>query len=186
MDDITAASLRANDPSASDSDIEVGIAQPPTKAKISGGSGGPPPNGKRPWNQGNRNSDRDGPSDAVLATWKRGDDDLEPSTKMLALLELLKEWDSCGDKTICFSQCKPATCVLQQGHTNICYWEIGTSMLDLIEILFSRHGIQSLRFDGKMSREDRDATLATFKKSGGPKVILVRYAIVRPQTQIMR
>jgi SNF2 family DNA or RNA helicase len=48
-------------------------------------------------------------------------------------------------------------------------------MLDLIEILFSRHGIQSLRFDGKMSREARDATLATFKKPGGPKVILIRH-----------
>lgn len=47
-------------------------------------------------------------------------------------------------------------------------------MLDLIEILFSRHGIQSLRFDGKMSREMRDTTLATFKKPGGPKVILIR------------
>lgn len=66
-------------------------------------------------------------------------------------------------------------------HPNICYWEIGTSMLDLIEILFSRHGIQSLRFDGKMSREARDATLVAFKKSGGPKVILIRYAIVRPR-----
>lgn len=113
MDDITAAPLRANDPSASDSDIEFGIAKPPAKAKISGGPSPPLGNGKRPWYQGNRDSDRDGPSDAVLATWKRGDDDLEPSTKMLALLELLKEWDSCGDKTICYSQCKSATFLLQ-------------------------------------------------------------------------
>jgi SNF2 family DNA or RNA helicase len=51
-------------------------------------------------------------------------------------------------------------------------------MLNLIETLFSRYGIQSLRFDGKMSREARDATLATFKKHGGPKVILIRYVIV--------
>jgi SNF2 family DNA or RNA helicase len=51
-------------------------------------------------------------------------------------------------------------------------------MLDLIEILFSRHGIQSLRFDGKMDRIARDSTLATFKKSGGPKVILIRSVIV--------
>jgi hypothetical protein len=49
----------------------------------------------------------DGPSEAVIATWKRGDDDLEPSTKMLALVEYLKEWDSTGDKTICYSQCRP-------------------------------------------------------------------------------
>jgi hypothetical protein len=78
-----------------------------------------------------------GPSDAVIATWTRGDDDLEPSTKMLALVEYLKEWDSTGDKTICYSQ-----------------W---TSVLDLIETLFSRHGIRSLRFDGKMDRLERDA-----------------------------
>lgn len=50
---------------------------------------------------------------------------------------------------------------------------IGTSMLDLIEKLFSRHGIRSLRFDGKMDRAARDSTLATFKQSGGPKVILI-------------
>jgi SNF2 family DNA or RNA helicase len=47
-------------------------------------------------------------------------------------------------------------------------------MLDLIEILFSRHGIRSLRFDGKMDRQQRDTVLATFKKAGGPKVILIR------------
>lgn len=46
-------------------------------------------------------------SDAVIATWRRGGDHLEPSTKMLALVEYLKEWDSTGDKTICYSQCKP-------------------------------------------------------------------------------
>ncbi|KAJ6615353.1 SNF2 family N-terminal domain-containing protein [Mycena sp. CBHHK59/15] len=83
--------------------------------------------------------DDDMPSAALISNWGRGDNDLEPSTKMLALLDLLKR----------------------------------TSMLDLIEILFSRHGIRSLRFDGKMDRAARDATLATFKKSGGPKVILI-------------
>ena len=36
--------------------------------------------------KGHVNSGNDGPSDAVIATWKRGDDDLEPSTKMLALM----------------------------------------------------------------------------------------------------
>ena len=46
-----------------------------------------------------------GPSEAVIATWNRGDDDLKPSTKMLALLNFLKEWDVSGDKTICYSQC---------------------------------------------------------------------------------
>lgn len=48
-----------------------------------------------------------GPSEAVIATWRRGDDDLEPSTKMLALVGYLKEWDRTGDKTICYSQCRP-------------------------------------------------------------------------------
>lgn len=47
-------------------------------------------------------------------------------------------------------------------------------MLDLLEVLFSRHGIQSLRFDGKMDRMARDRVLSTFKKPGGPKVILIR------------
>lgn len=50
-------------------------------------------------------------------------------------------------------------------------------MLDLIEILFSRHGIRSLRFDGKMDRAARDTVLATFKKAGGPKVILIRLVL---------
>ncbi|KAJ7619382.1 SNF2 family DNA-dependent ATPase [Roridomyces roridus] len=93
------------------------------------------------------------PSDAILSNWGRGDDDMEPSTKMLAMLDLLKEWESTGDKTIVYSQ-----------------W---TSMLDLIEILFERHGLASLRFDGKMDRSSREAVLARFKKSGGPKIILI-------------
>ncbi|KAJ7448480.1 P-loop containing nucleoside triphosphate hydrolase protein [Mycena galericulata] len=91
--------------------------------------------------------DVDMPSAAVISNWGRGDDDLEPSSKMLAMLDMLKEWDSTGDKTICYSQ-----------------W---TSMLDLIEILFQRHGIASLRFDGKMDRAQRDTVLAKFKKAGG-------------------
>ncbi len=49
-------------------------------------------------------------------------------------------------------------------------------MLDLVEILFSRHGIQNLRYDGKMNREAREAVLARFRKPGGPKVILIRYS----------
>lgn len=49
-------------------------------------------------------------------------------------------------------------------------------MLDLIEMLFGRYGIQNLRYDGKMSREAREKSLGIFKKMGGPKVILIRYA----------
>lgn len=52
------------------------------------------------------NSKNDGPSDAVVATWRRGDDDLEPSTKMLKMIDYLKQWEYSGDKTICYSQCK--------------------------------------------------------------------------------
>ncbi|KAK0459781.1 SNF2 family DNA-dependent ATPase [Desarmillaria tabescens] len=95
----------------------------------------------------------DGPSEALIATWRKGDDDMEPSTKMLKLLSLLKEWDASGDKTICYSQ-----------------W---TSMLDLLETLFSRYGIRSVRFDGKMDRASRDQAIQTFKGAGGPKVILI-------------
>ncbi|PPQ64913.1 hypothetical protein CVT24_008253 [Panaeolus cyanescens] len=94
-----------------------------------------------------------GPSQAVIANWSRGDADLEPSTKMLALLSYIKEWNSTGDKTICYSQ-----------------W---TSVLDLIEILFSRHGIHNLRFDGSMDRAEREDVLAAFRKPDGPKILLI-------------
>lgn len=93
------------------------------------------------------------PSGAVLAVWGKGDYDLEPSTKMLALVDLLKEADEHGDKTICFSQ-----------------W---TSMLDLVQILLSRYGIRNVRYDGKMDRSARDKALVIFKRHDGPKVILI-------------
>lgn len=93
------------------------------------------------------------PSRALIAMWRKGDYDLEPSTKMLALIDFLKSWDTSGDKTICYSQ-----------------W---TSMLDLIETLFSRYGIRSLRYDGSMDRISRDNALVTFKRHDGPKVILI-------------
>ena len=51
-------------------------------------------------------------------------------------------------------------------------------MLDLIEILFSRHGIRSVRFDGKMDRVARDQTIAAFKQPGGPKIILIRSVVI--------
>lgn len=158
-----------------DSDIEfigasTSISKPGTLDKKNRKSQGSSNNKKRKF-QGPGKKSSDGPSDVILATWGRGDDDMEPSAKMLALLEMLKEWDVTGDKTIVYSQCK------------LCPFELrttidlrtGTSMLDLIEILFSRHGIRSLRFDGRMGREARDAVLVTFKQSGGPKVILIRY-----------
>ncbi|THV01709.1 hypothetical protein K435DRAFT_836766 [Dendrothele bispora CBS 962.96] len=95
----------------------------------------------------------DGPSDAIIAAWSKGDDDLEASAKMIKLIKYLKEWEAIGDKTIVYSQ-----------------W---TSMLDLIETLFSRHGVRSVRYDGKMDRISREHALAVFKRPDGPKVILI-------------
>jgi len=46
-------------------------------------------------------------------------------------------------------------------------------MLDLVEMVFNRYGIRSLRYDGKMDRESREKSLSTFKKNGGPKVMLI-------------
>jgi SNF2 family DNA or RNA helicase len=97
--------------------------------------------------------DSGAPSRALISMWRKGDYDLEPSTKMLALIDFLKSWDAGGDKTICYSQ-----------------W---TSMLDLVEMLFSRYGIRSLRYDGSMDRVSRDNALVTFKRHDGPKVILI-------------
>ncbi|KAK7047584.1 hypothetical protein VNI00_006352 [Paramarasmius palmivorus] len=91
--------------------------------------------------------------EALLETWAKGDDDLEPSIKMVKLIEYLHEWEVIGDRTICYSQ-----------------W---TSMLDLIEKLFTRYGIRSVRFDGKMDRHSREQALSTFKSPTGPKVILI-------------
>ncbi|KAG6810754.1 hypothetical protein H0H92_010463 [Tricholoma furcatifolium] len=134
--------------SGNDSDIEIIAVSPSKKPSTKT----PPSKGKSSAKKRPR-AGADGPSDAVLATWRRGDDDLESSTKMNVLIELLQEWESTGDKSIVYSQ-----------------W---TSMLDLLDILFSRHGIQSLRFDGKMDRNQRDHVLGTFKKPGGPKVLLI-------------
>jgi SNF2 family DNA or RNA helicase len=46
-------------------------------------------------------------------------------------------------------------------------------MLDLLETLLGRHGIRSLRYDGKMRSEARDTVLIGFRKTGGPRVILI-------------
>ncbi|KAG1750363.1 SNF2 family N-terminal domain-containing protein [Suillus paluster] len=97
--------------------------------------------------------DTGAPSRALIAMWRKGDYDLEPSTKMLSLIDFLQTWDASGDKTICYSQ-----------------W---TSMLDLVETLFSRYGIRSLRYDGSMDRTSRDKVIVMFKRHDGPKVILI-------------
>jgi SNF2 family DNA or RNA helicase len=46
-------------------------------------------------------------------------------------------------------------------------------MLDLLETLLVRYGIQNLRYDGKMRSESREAALVVFRKAGGPRVILI-------------
>jgi SNF2 family DNA or RNA helicase len=46
-------------------------------------------------------------------------------------------------------------------------------MLDLLETLLVRYGIQNLRYDGKMRSEAREAVLIAFRKAGGPRVILI-------------
>ena len=87
----------------SDSDLEFvdeGTFQ--SKRRKSAGGASPSVDGS---SKGKGRAVDTGPSEAVIATWNRGDDDLEPSTKMLALLDYLKEWDVSGDKTICYSQC---------------------------------------------------------------------------------
>lgn len=45
-------------------------------------------------------------SDAQLATWGKGDSNVEASAKMMELMRLLREWEASGDKTIVYSQCK--------------------------------------------------------------------------------
>jgi len=46
------------------------------------------------------------PSQRTVATWRRGDDDMEPSAKMNALVEQLSIAHDAGDKTIVYSQCE--------------------------------------------------------------------------------
>ncbi|OSD03838.1 hypothetical protein PYCCODRAFT_205289 [Trametes coccinea BRFM310] len=126
------------------------------KSSLRGGRGGKAPsksaNGKAK-DESNDEKVPAKPNEATLSTWRQGGSNVEASAKMLKMIEHLKEWESTGDKTIIFSQ-----------------W---TSMLDLCEQLFARHGIRSLRYDGPMSREAREYTLAQFRRPGGPKVILV-------------
>ena len=46
------------------------------------------------------------PSQSTVATWRRGDDDMEPSAKMIALVEQLHIAQAADDKTIVYSQCE--------------------------------------------------------------------------------
>jgi hypothetical protein len=65
--------------------------------------------------------------------------DMEPSAKMLQLIEYLKEAEEAGDKTICYSQCTCVLVLLRFGtYVFLNFFCTGTSMLDLVEVLFSR------------------------------------------------
>ncbi|KAF8512773.1 SNF2 family N-terminal domain-containing protein [Gautieria morchelliformis] len=97
------------------------------------------------------------PSESTITNLERWKNPQTPSTKLVALVDMLKTWDynteSAMDKVIIYSQ-----------------W---TSMLDLVEGLFEQHGMSALRYDGKMGREERDEAISRFKKMGGPKYILI-------------
>ena len=49
-------------------------------------------------------------------------------------------------------------------------------MLDLVENLFRKEGIDYLRYDGSMSNVERENALSQFKKTtiDSPRVILIR------------
>ena len=52
------------------------------------------------------------PSRDIFKTWAHGGANVEPSAKMLAMIRLLKSWETTGDKTICFSQCASRCCFI--------------------------------------------------------------------------
>lgn len=85
----------------SDSDVELLEESISQGKRRRSGDGKSLPGG----NKGKGRANDNGPSDALFATWARGDDDMEPSTKMIAMINLLKEWEVSGDKTIIYSQC---------------------------------------------------------------------------------
>ncbi|GJJ14040.1 hypothetical protein Clacol_008297 [Clathrus columnatus] len=108
-----------------------------------------------------------------MANLERWRNPQTPSTKLVALINMLKEWEAnpatSMDKVIVYSQCEllPLEFVIAAKTTS------GTTMLDVVEEMFEQHNIASLRYDGKMSREERDEAIARFKRIGGPKIILI-------------
>ncbi|KAF6744633.1 hypothetical protein DFP72DRAFT_857330 [Ephemerocybe angulata] len=138
--------------------------------------GGPqPPRAKRKNNKRARatpmsdeeDDDRSGvhePSAATLATWSRGDDDMEASTKMTALVTFLKEWDASGDKVICYSQCRwmvSQICVLVELMKIVTRdFDVGLAR-DFANATWSTES--SVRW--KDGPKTRDHTLQAFKKN---------------------
>ena len=105
-------------------------------------------------------------------------DGLSTSAKLRKIMEILDEIEDRGEgeKTIVFSQCgwPFVFCCACVGSD---VGDVGTSMLDLCEQVFARHGIRSLRYDGSMNREAREYCLMEFRRPTGPKVVLVRYVV---------
>jgi hypothetical protein len=55
--------------------------------------------------------DKQGPKDkdfynASINSYSKSGTDMVPSAKMVHMIELLKQWDASGDKTIVYSQCE--------------------------------------------------------------------------------
>jgi hypothetical protein len=46
-------------------------------------------------------------------------------------------------------------------------------MMDLLEMLLVRYGIQNLWYDRKMQSKMHEVALLRFRKTGGPRVILI-------------
>lgn len=88
----------------SDSDLELEVDSISQGKRRRSGDGKSIPAGNKGKGRAST-SNEGGPSDAVFATWSRGDDDMEPSTKMNKMIELLKKWEAMGDKSIIYSQC---------------------------------------------------------------------------------
>ena len=78
----------------------------------------------------------------------------QPSTKVTACLDLLREIQPTGEKTIIFSQ-----------------W---TLLLDLIEVAMDLDGMDTPeRYDGSMSGDLRDNAIKRFREHGNARVMLV-------------
>ena len=59
------------------------------------------------------------PDMSAFAVWKQGGSNVEASAKMLKMIEYLKEWESTGDKTIVYSQCKRTLLVISSKSEDI-------------------------------------------------------------------
>ncbi|KAF8507571.1 SNF2 family N-terminal domain-containing protein, partial [Hysterangium stoloniferum] len=93
----------------------------------------------------------------ILGELDRGDN-FEPSAKMRQMMVLIK-------------QCTGFLAIDQLLIGILA--STGTSMITLVEKLLVRDNIQTVRYDGKMSRSARHEAVAMFKKRKGPPVMLI-------------